>query len=255
MRNLLSFSVVALCAFAATAQNSITTQTAKQTAQVPFVGCKSDGQVGQLPAPKGHTKTIAISPATAEHLAYYQTKYGLSVLAPRGWYCFGIYGSSGSSLFVSPTPLKSAMVFSDKWKGFDGPAIQLSDSDGGTSGRFEVAEIAARVFPAHKAFVRRVIAEGIEPATDFPFGPYPKDKLTYKGQNIVEYETPAQTEGLGTRSYVKRNADPIRGLEIFLDGEPSLMSLAVRLPPNMIELTSTIIQEAERRIGETPPRK
>jgi hypothetical protein len=49
-------------------------QTAKLSAQVPFVGCKADGQVGPQKAPKGSSKTVAISPETASHLAYYAAK-------------------------------------------------------------------------------------------------------------------------------------------------------------------------------------
>jgi len=70
---------------------------------------------------------------------------------------------------------------------FSGPAIQLSVAVGDTSGRFEVAQIIARVFPSHRNFVRDVIAEDIEPASNFPFGPFPKDKLTYKSKELVEY--------------------------------------------------------------------
>jgi len=43
-----------------------------------------------------------------------------------------------------------------------------------------------------------VITEGIEPASDFPFGPYPTDTLKYHGDVTVEFQTPANTKGLGT---------------------------------------------------------
>jgi hypothetical protein len=66
----------------------------------------------------------------------------------------------------------------------------------------------ARVFPAHRAFVRKVIAEGIEPTSDFPFGPYPNDKLTYKNKEMVEYETPAHKDGLGTQSRLQKSYWP-----------------------------------------------
>jgi hypothetical protein len=100
-----------------------------------------------------------------------------------------------------------------------GPAIQFATDVGGTSGRFKVARIVARVFPAHRAFVRDVIAEGIDPASDFPLGSYPNDKLTYKNNETVEYETPAHTDGLGTQSWLQENDDPIRGVAIFCRGE------------------------------------
>ena len=137
---------------------------ANTSASIPFVGCKSDGQVGPQDAPTGKPKIITISPQLAQRVAYYKASNGSGVLAPRGWYCFGTYGSDGSNLYVTPIRLNSADLFSNSWKGVSSYGIQLSESNGDTSGRFEVAQIIARVFPAHLAFVRRVIAEGVEPA-------------------------------------------------------------------------------------------
>ena len=167
------------------------------TAEVPFVGCASDGQAGPQDAPSGQAKPLAIPPAVAQRLAYYKAEYGAGVLAPREWHCFSTYGSDGVKLFVSPDPIDPKTLMSMDRKGFSGPAVQISALSGGTSGRFEVAKVVARVFPAYKAFAQNVIAEGIEPAGDFPFGPYPQDKLTYRGTAIVEFETPANSEGWG----------------------------------------------------------
>ena len=216
------------------------------TSQVPFVGCKSDGQMGPLAAPKGKDLPVSLPPATAQHLAYYKAKYGIGVLGPRGWNCFGAYGSSGSSLFVSPEQLDSKKFFGSSWNGFSASAIQLSVSIGDTSGRFEVAEVVARVFPAHKSFVDDVIKQGIQPPSDFPFGPYPKDKLTYKSHEIVEYETPAQSEGLGTKSRLRKNADPIRGVEILSGEALDLLSLAVQLPKDLSDLAPIIVEQVEK---------
>jgi hypothetical protein len=183
----------------------------------------------------------------AGQLAYYEAEDGPGVLAPRGWNCFEAYGSNGGSLLVAPQPINSELVFSDNWKGFDGPAVQLSVDSGGTSGRFEVAEIIARVFPAYKAFVTRVIAEGIEPASSFPFGPYPKDKLIYKSNKIVEYQTPPNTDGLGTKSRLQKNSIPISGVAILEGADTNLIQLSARLPLDLADLTPTIIQQVERR--------
>jgi hypothetical protein len=95
-------------------------------------------------------------------------------------------------------------------------------------------------------FVRKVIAEGIEPAASYTLGPYPKDKLAYKSQEIVEYETPAQTDGLGTNSRLRKNNSSIYGVAILAGQTPDLLRLAVRLPPDLDELTSAIIQQVER---------
>ncbi len=218
----------------------------KPSTNVPFVGCRSDGQVGPQDAPTGKPKTITISPQLAQRVAYYKASDGEGVLGPRGWYCFGTYGSSGSSLYVTPVPLKSADLFSNSWKGISSYGIQISESNGDTSGRFEVAQIVARVFPAHSAFVRRVIAEGVEPATSFPYGPYPTDKLTYKSKEAVEYVTPPNTEGLGTKSFLVKDADPIDGVALLTGEELSLTHLSARLPPEMSDLLSVIIRQVEQ---------
>ena len=116
----------------------------------------------------------------------------------------------------------------------------------GRQGDLKLHKVAARVFPAHKAFVQRVIDEGLEPASDFPFGPYPKDKLTYHGDSIVEYQTPPHAEGLGTTGSLRANDYPISGVEILQGGEPDLIGLAVRLPPALGGLAPLIIQQIER---------
>jgi hypothetical protein len=124
--------------------------------------------------------------------------------------------------------------------------VLLYTSYGDTSGRISVAETIARVFPAHKPFVSHVIEEGFEPASSFPFGSYPNDKLTYKNSEIVEYETPAHTEGLGTNSNLQVDASPISGVAILMGQTPDLVHLSVRLSPDQVDLTSSIIQQVER---------
>jgi hypothetical protein len=217
----------------------------KTSVTVPFVGCEADGQMGKLEAPRGATKSVSISAEAAQQLAYYKGDQGNGVLAPRGWHCFETYGSNGSSLYVTPQPINSENLFSNKWEGFIGPAVQLTALDGSTSGRFDVARIIARVFPAHRNFVRKVIAEGLEPASSFHFGPYPKDKLIYKNREIVEYTTPAQSNGLGTQSKLKQNADPISGVAILLGADSDLVHLSVRLSPDQADLISAMIHQAE----------
>jgi hypothetical protein len=245
--------IAALIAFQICAPSLLSTQApltatrpAQPAAPVPFAGCKSDGQAGPVDAPSGKAQIAPVTPEAAERLAYYKAAQGFGVLAPRGWYCFGTYGSSGSTLFVSPQPLSSADVFSKSWKGFAGPAIQVSISVGDTSGRFAVAKTIARVFPAHRAFVTSVIAEGIEPASSFPAGPYPQDKLTYRSKEMIEYETPAETPGLGTESYLRKNGDAISGVAMLTGPELTLVQLAMRLPPELKDLAPIVVQQVER---------
>src|SRR5258705_141438 len=87
---------------------------------------------------------------------------------------------------VIESAMGSKELFSQQWKGFDGPAIQISTIYGSTSGRFSVARMIARVFPDHMSFVKDVIAEEIAPASDFPSGPYHADKLKYLTAEMVE---------------------------------------------------------------------
>lgn len=212
---------------------------------VPFVGCASDGQMGPLAAPTGQSPTISVPATMAARLAYYEADDAPGVLAPRGWHCFSTYGSNGASLFVSPDPIDSKMLLSHDWKGFSGQAVQISVYDGATSGRFELAKVIARVFPAYKQFVNSVIAEGIEPASDFPLGPFPRDKLARRAKNIVEFETPANTAGLGTTSRLQPSASPIDGVAIVVEGEPGLILLSARLPGNDRDLVSVVVKQVE----------
>ena len=134
-------------------------------------------------------------PEEAEKLAYYKSEKGPGALAPRGWYCFGVYGSGGDTLHITPRSIDRATIFSKGPDGAGGPAIAVVYRFGGTSGRFSVAEIIARVFPAHRSFAVDVTRDIDQSPT---FGPYPKDTLVYKSNELVEYQTPAQTDGLGT---------------------------------------------------------
>ena len=92
----------------------------KSSSQVPFVGCRSDGQAGPLEAPRGKSKAVPITADLAERLAYYKAEQGRGVLAPRGWYCFETYGSSGGNLYVAPQPIDPELSFRKL-----GPGLQV----------------------------------------------------------------------------------------------------------------------------------
>ena len=203
---------------------------------VPFVGCKADGQAGPVDAPRGSPVPVQVSAKAAKELAYY-SGIGLGVLGPRGWHCFGYYGSSGETLFVSPEPIFQTS--------FMGPAIEVSHSDGSTgSGAFGVAAVVARVFPDFQVFAKNVSEDF---GAQFSFGPYPKDRLIYHNKREVEYNTPAQTEGLGTQGSLKKNDSQIEGVAILI-GQPisHLLLLSMRLPPDSRELSSAIIRQIEK---------
>lgn len=121
--------ILALCARTSLLAQEKAASPERTAVSVPFVGCKSDGQIGPLDVPKGTNPSVLISLRAAQNLAYYSAfGEGVGVLAPRGWYCFGAYGSSGSALLVSPRPIDTASMFST-WDGLAGYS-----RDGGRTG-------------------------------------------------------------------------------------------------------------------------
>ena len=92
---------------------------------VPFVGCMSDGQVGPQAAPVIEN-TPVLPTNMAQRLAYYAASGAPGVLAPRGWHCFGLYGSNGSRLIVVPRPLASNDFFGKQQFRAAGPVVELA---------------------------------------------------------------------------------------------------------------------------------
>ena len=204
---------------------------------VPFVGCRSDGQTGPLAAPRNDGHAPMVPAPLAARLAWYGSNTTGGVLAPRGRRCFELYGSNGSVLMVSPSG-PGPDPFAAK---LTGSAIQVSISLGDTSGRFEAARIAARLFPDRKAFVESVIAEGIASRSEFPLGPFPHDRIQRVSRSHVMFETPARVEGIGTMTRLRPSADPIKGL-VWMDADNNATVLAVRLPPAQRDLSDYIVR-------------
>jgi hypothetical protein len=215
---------------------------------VPFVGCTSYGQSDTLEAPVGENRPVPIGARDAEALAYYSSADGIGLLAPRGWYCEGVSGSGGYALFLSPKPIHRD---ASGWEGLEGPAIEINHMTGENgSGRYEIAQVIARVFPAYRDLLKR-FSSGM----DLPLavGPYPKDTLKYRSKMIVEYSTPAQTEGLGNfDSWLGKSDLPIRGAALIV-GDPTnahhrtdLVLLSVRMPQPLSGLVTVIIGQFER---------
>lgn len=216
-----------------------------QTARVPFVGCKSFGQADIRKAPEAGNQVVRITATEAAKLAYYKASVAPGVLAPKGWNCVGLYGSSGGDLLVAPQSLDGD-VFVRKGQ-ITGPSLEVSEIGGGTSGRDEVAQVIARVFPGHKAFVQDVIDSFDFTAGQFTFAPYPGDKLTLQTDKLVEYQTAAGSEGLGSvDTRLSRNGSPIEGVAILEGDTPDLLMLRVRLPRELRDLTPAIIHQFER---------
>lgn len=219
---------------------------------VLFVGCPADGQMGPIAAPTAVRETPAAPASAGSRLTYYASTH-LGVLAPRGWHCFGLYGSNGSILIATPDAHDANELMRPETR-LSGPVVQLSRTYGGTSGRIWVADVAARLFPAAKPFVQRVMDEGLLPNDKFSFRPYADDRLTRRSETEVEFLTPGNREGIGTSSRIARNAEPISGVAILLptDNVYDLIYLAIRLPTEMRPLSPTIVKSVETD-HETPP--
>jgi hypothetical protein len=245
-------SIVPLCIVGiGTASAQATVNRAKTVltpASVPFVGCASSGQIETQEAPKGTSRPVPISSTDAYALAYYRSADGLGILAPRGWYCEGVSGSSGEALFVSPQPVRSAST----WEGIKGPAVAVYRWSSDGSGRFEVAEILIRVFPDFGAAGRKYF-ESMD--LRVPTGSFPSDTLTRRGRTTVEYTTPAQTDGLGNfHSRLGKNDLPIRGAAILHGNSnsreaPDVTVLSVRVPGPLTRVVPLIIGQFERDEG------
>jgi len=66
-------------------------------------------------------------------------------------------------------------------------------------------------------------------------------------------ETPANGEGLGTTSRLKKNAHSISGVEILIGETPDLVHLAVRLSPDPVGPCLTDRPTTRRRSGADWP--
>jgi len=234
---------------------------------VPFVGCRSGGQLGPIAAPKSSDKSITVPPNVAKRLAYYKAKWSPGILAPLGWNCLGINDHDSFTLLVtakSPKNNKSKAksiperiaslthLFSHRKSDITGPAILVSEYYGTTEGKLKVASFVARLFPEHKTFVQALIKQGTIAEKDLSYVPYPNDTLTYRGDRIVEYQTAPNSRGLGTEGLLKMEDSVIQGVAILTGETPDLVFLAMRLPADMDDLAPVIIQQTERDNAEKP---
>ena len=214
-------------------------------ASVPFVGCSSDGQVGPRPAPKQVRSTPKLESSIARKLVFYAGQ-DLGVLAPRGWHCLELYGSSGSTLIVTPKQHDQDLF---EWKNkIKTDAVELVLTLGGTSGRFEVADVGARLFPLTRPLVRRVRGEGIIPVK--PVEVTKGDRILSQSTTRVEFSTDAGSRGLGTRSRLGPTSDSITGALILVPNEDfDLVTLNVRLRSSQHQLASAIVHATETDRG------
>jgi len=217
------------------------------TTRVPFVGCRSDGQLGPQRAPKvRHTPILPLD--AAQQLAFYAASDGLGVLAPRGWHCFGVYGSNGSGLVVTPEKLVPGEFFKQHQFSTKGYGVELTYDYGGTSGRWAVAEAIARYFPRHRSFIQQNF-QGLE-VGPLPSGPYPHDSFARRTDTLVQYTTPPMAQGSGAVWVLAPSTEPVEGLSMLVnesDG-PDLLRVNVRLPRAYRALAKTILGNAEHEV-------
>ena len=212
----------------------ITEQSPLASAEVPQVPCPKDGQGGPVDPPElPASKRLVLPLGTAGSLAFYtaHAQGSAGVLAPRGWSCHGLYGSNGDVLVVQP--LGSAGDPRDA--SYRGQFVLRSFSDGGTSGRFEVARVGGRLFPQARAFAEQVKAEGIDD-DPFPDTPWPSDRIERLGDGAVAFETPGGVEGLGRQGKGPYAPEPVSGAVAYAvsaDGDPFLVQLKARLDRNI----------------------
>jgi hypothetical protein len=204
-------------------------------ADIPAIVCPLDGQAGPQDAPTlPKTMRVVVPEGTASALAYYSAFEGMGAgaLAPKGWDCFGTYGSGGSSLYVTPDHFSAPIPYRPE-KVKDGPVVMKDHFISATSGHFPVAQISARIFPLARTFVERVRDEGLDDASNYVFAPWATDRLNYLSDFAVSYVTPSGANGVGTAFGPAPGKEAISGL-VFLtvignEEDPNLERLAVRL--------------------------
>lgn len=208
---------------------------------VPLVGCAGVVQ-GESVRPPRKVQDIPQPPdAAASRLAYYASR-DLGVLAPRGWNCFEVGGTGGTTLLVTPEAIDPERRFNPT-----GPAIQLAHLYGATSGRFEIAKIANRLFPVAQSFVRDVIDEGIEPKEAFPSTPYPNVSMTSVSDTEVEFTATVADAGIGLRA---KPGLPVSGvLTLLPEDDMDLVRIEIRLPPELGELVPAIVSAVRESNG------
>jgi len=217
------------------------------SSSVPFIGCRSDGQQGPIPAPRSqHRVEVQFDAHTAQQLAFYRAKFSPGVLARREWQCAGLLGSDDEFLLVAPhlPPLKS---FSTAYHHLTTAAVVAEHMFGGTSGRFGVADVLARFFPHQRTFVRALQLGDVSHTFHPVYHPYDADRLSRKADRLVEFVTPTFANCIGTTWWLRENGMPVRGALIIERGgkELYLATVRVRMPDRLVDLAKPIISRFE----------
>ncbi|HET7281373.1 MAG TPA: hypothetical protein VFI67_03540 [Sphingomicrobium sp.] len=151
-------------------------------------------------------------------------------------------------MLITPERHRADEFFSEKLVAITGPAVQISYSLAGTSGRLDVMPVIARYFPRYKPFLREMKKLNLD-FGPLPKGPYRFDVINKRTQDFVRFTTPPWREGEGTNSRLVPSNLPIDGIRKIVgsNDEPDLVSAEVRLPPNLTSLTDIILTQASKR--------
>jgi hypothetical protein len=210
--------------------------------RVPAFGCPANDQSGPARLQTGETMPAPVEPRVAEQIAYYRAESSPGIFAPKGWSCRAWNGSNGSVLVVTPKRIDPPYF---PLPTISGAGVMIESSDGGSSGRFHVALVAARLFPLLGGeFINRVRQEHLISDSLFDVEPYPADRLEYLSDRFVEYTTPANTGGLGTDGMFEVSDLPVMGLTIvnLAADVNTLTEVRVRLPPGLNAVAQAIVQ-------------
>ncbi len=213
-----------------------------QQRTIPFVGCSADGQLGPMEPPRGQPLVVSLSQGPSGAIAYYKGEQSPGVFAPARWHCRVWYGSSGSTILVTPLPVDTTHFFPPK---VTGPAVEMALRFGGTSGRFAVASYGSRLFPQVLAkFIERVKNEGLTPDSEFSPHRFGADSVTSVDSFVSAFTTPPNVDGLGTSNFLAVSGDATRGIAVVTQDlwEPDLSILRVRLGGTMRKIEAAVLQ-------------
>jgi hypothetical protein len=175
-------------------------------------------------------------------LAYFQAENSPGVYAPRNWSCRAWFGSSGSTLLVTPRRIEPPYF---PLPSIPGPAITIQTWDSASPGRFHIALVAAQLFPLlGDEIITRVRQEHLISEASFDRESRPDDQISYPTDRLVQYSTPAQRTGLGTDGLLQMSTLPIRGLAALNPQSEvnALTEVRVRLPADQQAVQEAIMQ-------------
>jgi hypothetical protein len=210
--------------------------------RVPAIECPTDDQTERERSAGSALTPVQIEQRMADQLAYYASAHKLGVFAPKGWSCRGWSGANGSFLVVTPKRVAPPYY---PLPAISGPAVTVNSWDGGGSGRFHVAIVAAQLFSlVGSEFIAHVRQEHLISDSSFGVTRYADDDVRYLSDRLVQFSTPANHSGIGTDDMLEVSAMPIRGLMLLnLESEAdALTEVRVRLPSSLNTAAEAILQ-------------